>query len=66
MDLVTRKYNLIQELTKVKDERVIEDIEKILSPDITTSQKEELDNRIKSFEKNPENLSDWDSFKETW
>ncbi|WP_339647884.1 addiction module protein [uncultured Salegentibacter sp.] len=66
MDLVNRKYNLIQELTKVKDERVIEDIEKILSPDITTSQKEELDNRIKSFEKNPENLSDWDSFKETW
>ncbi|WP_037318282.1 addiction module protein [Salegentibacter sp. Hel_I_6] len=66
MDLVNRKYNLIQELTKVKDERVIENIEKILCPDITTSQKEELDNRIKSFEKNPENLSDWDSFKETW
>ncbi|PRX51610.1 addiction module protein [Salegentibacter salegens] len=66
MDLVTRKYNLIHELTKVKDEHVIEDIEKILCPEITTSQKEELDNRIKSFEKNPENLSDWDSFKETW
>ncbi|APS38137.1 MULTISPECIES: addiction module protein [Salegentibacter] len=66
MDLVTRKYNLIQELTKVKDEHVIEVIEKILCPEITTSQKEELDKRIKSFEKNPENLSDWDSFKETW
>jgi len=66
MDLVTRKYNLIQELTKVEDELIIKNIEKILCPEITTSQKEELDNRIKSFEKNPKNLLDWDSFKETW
>ena len=66
MDFVTRKYNLIQELTKVKDGHIIEDIERILCPGITTFQKEELDNRIKNFEKNPKNLSDWDSFKETW
>jgi hypothetical protein len=45
MDLVTGKYHLIQKLTKVTDEHVIEDIETILDPDITTAQKEELDNR---------------------
>lgn len=39
MDLKTRKYNLIQKLTKITDEQVIEDIEQILVHDITSAQK---------------------------
>ncbi|SHF72457.1 Putative addiction module component [Salegentibacter echinorum] len=66
MDLKTRKYDLIQKLTKITDEQVIEDIEQILVHDITSAQKKELNSRIKSFEKNPEDVLDWDSFKETW
>ncbi|MDT0690441.1 addiction module protein [Salegentibacter sp. F188] len=66
MDLVIRKYNLIQKLTKITDEHLIEHIEKILDSDITTAQKEELDIRIKNFEKDPESVLDWDSFKEEW
>ena len=66
MDLATRKYHLIRQLTEVTDEEILSSLEEILGHEISESQKKELDNRIESFEKNPDKLLDWDSFKETW
>ncbi len=66
MDLDNRKYDIIQKLTKVTDKEILKKIEDILSSDISDFQKKELDKRIESFEKAPEDLLDWESFKESW
>tara|TARA_B100000780_G_scaffold2175_1_gene1867 strand:+ start:2038 stop:2253 length:216 start_codon:yes stop_codon:yes gene_type:complete len=71
MDLEARKYNFIQELFTIKEssmtilERVLKH-EKEEYQEISTEHKKELDNRLESYKKNPDDVLDWSAIKENW
>lgn len=72
MDLSARKYHFIEELMTVEKESVMDALERILKLEkesqqqITADQRKELDKRIKSYSKNPEDLLDWEKEKQAW
>ena len=71
MDLEARKYNLIQELFSIKKESVIDALERVLKEEkeqhkISTAQKKELDRRLESYKKNPDDVLDWETIKNDW
>lgn len=72
MDLSTRKYNFIQELIHIEKESIIVALENVLkqekegNQDISLSNKKELDNRLESYTKNPNDVLDWESIKDSW
>ena len=72
MDLEKRKYQLIQKVFTVEEESIINELERVIendkniTNDITFEQKKELDNRLKSYQDNPENLIDWNTVKDNW
>jgi hypothetical protein len=70
-DLLARKYNFIEEVFNVEND-TFKKLEKILKKDkldkigIPSAHKEELDNRLESYRKNPQDLLDWDEIKKEW
>lgn len=72
MDLSTRKYNFIQELIHIEKESIIIALENVLKQEkeenqyISLSNKKELDSRLESYTKNPNDVLDWESIKDSW
>ena len=72
MDLEARKYNFIQELFKIKKESVMDILERVLksekeeSQDVLNAHKNELENRLKDFKNNPNDLLDWKDVENQW
>lgn len=72
MDLQLRKYNFIKELVHVENESVIMALERVLKQEkeqheeISTTQKKELEHRLKNYKKNPDNVLDWEAVKKDW
>lgn len=70
MNLETRKYNLIQGLINVNNEEVVSELELVLdkhkADGISVSHKKILDNRLRSYKDNPENVLDWNDVKNDW
>ena len=73
MDLATRKYNFIQELiNNVDKENILEALEKVLkqkkeeNQELSDEIKQELDNRLASYHKNPDDVLDWEEVKNDW
>ena len=72
MNLEVRKYHLIQELFSIDKESVIDTLERVLKSEkeghqeISTEHKKELDNRLKSYKENPNDVLDWDDVKDNW
>ena len=72
MDLATRKYNFIQELFSIDNESVMMNLERILKQEkdqiqeVSIANKKELDTRLESYKKNPENVLDWNDVKQDW
>ena len=72
MDLEARKYQFIQELFKIDKEQVMTALERVLkrekeeSQEISTAHKKELDSRLKSYKKNPDDVLDWEDVKADW
>lgn len=70
-DLLARKYSFIEEVFNVEND-TFKKLEKILKKDkldkigIPSAHKEELDNRLESYRKNPQDLLDWDEIKKEW
>ena len=70
MNLEARKYHLIQELFNIDKESVIDTLERVLKSEkeefqeISTEHKKELDNRLESYKKNPNDVLDWDDVKD--
>jgi hypothetical protein len=70
-DLLARKYSFIEEVFNVEND-TFEKLEKILKKDkldkigIPSAHKEELENRLESYRKNPQDLLDWDEIKKEW
>lgn len=62
MNLETRKYNLIQGLINVNNEEVVSELELVLykhkADEISVSHKKILDNCLRSYKDNPENVLD--------
>ena len=72
MDLSARKYHFIEELMTVEKESVMEALERVLKLEkesqeqISTDHKKELDQRMKSYLENPDDLLDWKNEKHNW
>lgn len=72
MDLEARKYQFIQELFKIDKEQVMTALERVLKrekeeyQEITAAHKKELDSRLESYKKNPNDLLDWEEIKADW
>ena len=73
MDLATRKYNFIQELiNNVDKENILEALEKVLKQkkeehqELSDEIKQELDSRLTSYHKNPDDVLDWEEVKNDW
>lgn len=72
MDLAKRKYNLIREFVKVDKESVIEALELVLKQEkeaqeeISIVNAKELDQRLESYQNNPDELVDWENVKKDW
>ncbi|WP_243765891.1 addiction module protein [Polaribacter cellanae] len=72
MDLQLRKYNFIQQLVDVEKESIMATLERVLKQEkeehqeISTAHKKELDNRLKSYKENPDDVLDWSAVKENW
>lgn len=67
MDTLSLKLDLIQWLTQLEDEKTLLKLYTIKKEGegvINTSHKKLLDERIKFFEENPEELLDWEKEKE--
>lgn len=70
-DLLARKYSFIEEVFNVEND-TFEKLEEILKKDkldkigIPSAHKEELENRLESYRKNPQDLLDWDEIKKEW
>jgi hypothetical protein len=70
-DLLARKYSFIEEVFNIEND-TFEKLEKILKKDkldkigIPSAHKEELENRLESYRKNPQDLLDWDEIKKEW
>jgi len=71
MDLASRKYSFIQELTTV-DESLLEKLEKVLKMakakkvEIPSEHKAELEKRLEAYKENPQDLLDWNEIKNEW
>ena len=71
MDLSARKYSFIEEIFNVEED-TFERLEKILKKakvdklEISSEHKEELNKRLETYRKNPQNLLDWDELKNEW
>lgn len=72
MDLTARKYSLIQELIDVDKESILDALEKVSkqkkeeTQEISDEIKQELDARLTSYQKNPNDLLDWETVKNNW
>lgn len=73
MDLATRKYNFIQEfINNVDAENILDALEKVLkqkkeeNQELSDEIKQELDSRLASYYKNPNNVLDWEKVKNDW
>lgn len=72
MDLSARKYHFIKELMTIEKESVMEALERVLKKekeaeqDISPVHMQELDKRLESYAKNPEDLLDWQEIKKEW
>ncbi len=72
MDLMTRKYNLIEQLFAIKKESVLEALEITLKKEreaieeISDMNKKILDNRLDSYNNSPNDLLNWNDVKENW
>lgn len=72
MDLETRKYHFIKELLSIDRESVLDALEQVLKTEkeeqqeISKFQKQQLDERLESYKKNPEKVLDWETFKKEW
>lgn len=72
MDLETRKYNFIQELFSIEKEKTMTALERVLkqekeeNQEVSVAHKKELDNRLKSYKNNPNNVLDWEDVKHDW
>ena len=72
MDLQKRKYNFIQELIQVENDRVLDALENVLKrekeehQDISNENKKELDDRLEMYRNNPDDLIDWETEKNNW
>lgn len=72
MDLKERKYNFIQELFKVDNEKVMTVLERVLKQEteehseVSKDHKKELDSRLKSFKDNPDDVLDWEEVRHDW
>lgn len=72
MDLEARKYQFIRELFKVDKEQVMTALERVLKrekeeyQEISSAHKKELESRLKSYKKNPNDLLDWEDVKADW
>lgn len=70
-DLSARKYSFIEEIFNV-DNDTFEKLEKILNTDkfdkigVSSEHKEELEERLETYRKNPQDLLDWDAVKKDW
>jgi hypothetical protein len=71
MDLAARKYSFIEEIFSVEND-TFEKLEMILKNDkiekigVPSEHKDELDKRLESYKKNPQELLDWDKIKNEW
>ncbi|MDX1753702.1 MAG: addiction module protein [Salinimicrobium sediminis] len=71
-DLSARKYQFIEELMSIEDANIMEALERVLKqekekqPSISSAQKKELDQRLKKYSKNPDDLLDWPEVKKSW
>jgi len=72
MDLATRKYSFIQELIDIDKESILDALEKVLkqkkeeAQELSDEIKQELDGRLASYHKNPDDLLDWEAVKNDW
>lgn len=72
MDLVERKYHLIQYVMNVERESTIDTLERFLkrekeeNQEISEQHKNELDNRLKNYKSNPNDVLDWKDVKNNW
>lgn len=71
MDLQSRKYSFIQELSSLTDEMMnsLESaLKKVKEENIELSQETKgiLDSRLESYHNNPDNLLDWEGVKKSW
>lgn len=70
-DLSARKYSFIEEIFSIEDD-TFEKLEIFLKNErsdrmhISSEHKNELDKRLNTYRKNPEDLLDWDSVKKDW
>ncbi len=72
MDLLSRKYNFIEEFITIDNEIVLSKLEKILKEErklqseVSIEHKKILSERLDSYKENPENTIDWQMVKNDW
>jgi len=72
MDLEARKYHFIQELFTIDKESSMDILERVIkyekeeTQEISTANKKELDKRLESYQKNPNDVLDWEAVKKDW
>ena len=72
MDLMSRKYNFMEQLFAIDKESVIDALERTLKKEseevqeISLINKKILDQRLESYKNNPDDLLDWESVKNDW
>ena len=72
MDLETRKYHSIKEIISIDRASVLDNLESVLKlenenvNEISAENKEELDNRLKAYKENPNDLLNWEDVKQNW
>jgi Putative addiction module component len=72
MDLLSRKYNFIEEFITIDNEIVLNKLEKILKEErklkseISIEHKKILSERLDSYKENPEKTIDWQMVKNDW
>jgi Putative addiction module component len=72
MDLLSRKYNFIEEFITIDNEIVLNKLEKILKEErklqseVSIEHKKILSERLDSYKENPENTIDWQMVKNDW
>lgn len=71
MEFAARKYRVIQEVVKVDDEKLVENLEKMLNlengnSELSAAQMREIDKRLKHYSENPDELLNWNKVKSSW
>jgi len=72
MDLQARKYNFMEQLFAIDNERIVEALERTLKKEkeisqrISASNKKILDQRLESYKNNPDDLLNWEDVKNDW